>query len=199
MNNPIYHELLKLKLISKNNLVTLSNRTRDKKIKVLKDLKSEIIFLEKYITSNHYYSSLKYKDDKKKAGRKIINIKTFHGNIKVPLIEDDRRRAIQFKKYLNYKNILDFGCGWGGFLKDIKNFKSLSGIELRNECINYIHKNIKKVKILNNIHSFKQKFDIITMFHVSINLYNDIGVYCLRISLLPDLFLNYFKLWSSKA
>ena len=40
---------------------------------------------------------------------------------------------------------------------------------------------------------------IITMFHVSINLYNDIGVYCLRISLLPDLFLNYFKLWSSKA
>ncbi len=166
MNNPIFHELVNLKLISKNNLVILSNRTRDKKIKVLKDLKTEIIFLEKYITSNHYYSLLKYKDDEKKVGRKTINIKTFGGNIKVPLIEDDHRRAIQFKKYLNNKDILDFGCGWGGFLKDIKDFKSLSGIELRNECINYIQQNIKKVKISNNINSFKKKFDIITMFHV---------------------------------
>ena len=70
MNNPIFHELVNLKLISKNNLVILSNRTRDKKIKVLKDLKTEIIFLEKYITSNHYYSLLKYKDDKKKLEEK---------------------------------------------------------------------------------------------------------------------------------
>ena len=66
MNNPIFNELVNLKLISKNDLVILTNRTRDKKIKVLKDLKSEIIFLANYITSNNYYSSLKYKNDKKK-------------------------------------------------------------------------------------------------------------------------------------
>ena len=33
MNNPIFDELIKLKLIKKSNLITLSNRTRDKKIK----------------------------------------------------------------------------------------------------------------------------------------------------------------------
>ena len=45
MKNPIINELIKLKLISKLNLTTLSNKTRDKKIKVIKDLKTKIIFL----------------------------------------------------------------------------------------------------------------------------------------------------------
>ena len=57
MINPIFNELIKLKLISKKNLVTLSNTTRDKKIKVIKDLKTKIIFLEKYITTSDYYSA----------------------------------------------------------------------------------------------------------------------------------------------
>ena len=170
MKNPIFDELIKLKLISKLNLITLSNRTRDKKIKVIKDLKTKIIFLEKYITTDKYYSLLKYNDDDRKflakSIKKITNVKTSSGNIKTPLIEDDYRRAVQFKKNLKNKDILDFGCGWGGFLKNVKNYKSLSGIELRNECINHIQKNIKKIKISNNINSFDKKFDIITMFHV---------------------------------
>jgi 2-polyprenyl-3-methyl-5-hydroxy-6-metoxy-1,4-benzoquinol methylase len=170
MKNPIFNELIKLKLISKLNLITLSNKTRDKKIKVIKDLKTKIIFLEKYITSNEYYSLLKYRDDDikvlDKSKTKIANVKTFSGNIKTPIIEDDYRRAIQFKKKLKNKDILDFGCGWGGFLRNVKNYKSLSGVELRKECINYIKNNIKKINISNNISFIDRKFDIITMFHV---------------------------------
>ena len=170
MKNPILDELIKLKLISKSNLMTLSNKTRDKKIKVIKDLKTKIIFLEKYITNNDYYSSLKYKDNDRKAleksKRKIANIKTFSGNIKTPIIEDDYRRVNQFIKKLKNKDILDFGCGWGGFLRNIKNYKSLSGVELRKECINFIKNNIKKIDVSDNINSFDKKFDIITMFHV---------------------------------
>ena len=119
MKNPIYDELIKLKLIKKLNLITLNNKTRDKKIKVIKDLKTKIIFLEKYITTNNYYSSLEYKDDDRKVSdkskRKIANVKTFSGNIKTPIIEDDYRRVNQFIKKLKNKDILDFGCGWGGF------------------------------------------------------------------------------------
>ena len=70
MKNPIFDELIKLKLISKLNLITLNNKTRDKKIKVIKDLKTKIIFLEKYITSNEYYSLLKYGDDDRKVLKK---------------------------------------------------------------------------------------------------------------------------------
>ena len=170
MKNPIYDELIKLKLIKKLNLITLNNKTRDKKIKVIKDLKTKIIFLEKYITTNDYYSSLKYKDDDRKVSdkskRKIANVKTFSGNIKTPIIEDDYRRVNQFIKKLKNKDILDFGCGWGGFLRNIKNYKSLSGVELRKECINFIKNNIKKIDISDNINSFDKKFDLITMFHV---------------------------------
>ena len=151
MNNPIFDELKKLKLISKPNLITLNNKTRDKKIRVIKDLKSKIIFLEKYITSNDYYASLKYKDNEKKFIKKskikIEKVKTFSGNVKTPIIEDDMRRAIQFKKILNNKDILDFGCGWGGFLRNIQKSKTLTGVELRKECINHIQSNIKKINI----------------------------------------------------
>ena len=170
MKNPIYYELIKLKLIKKLNLITLNNKTRDKKIKVIKDFKTKIIFLEKYITTNEYYSLLKYKDDDRKVSdkskRKIANVKTFSGNIKTPIIEDDYRRASQFEKNLKNKDILDFGCGWGGFLRNVKNYKSLSGVELRKGCINFIKNNIKKIDISDNINSFDKKFDIITMFHV---------------------------------
>jgi len=169
MKNPIFEELKKYKLITESDLITLSNKTRDKKIKVLKDIKSKIIFLEKYITTNKYYSSLKYNDfdrRNKNKQKKINNIKTISGKIKTPIIEDDYRRVNQFKKILKNKVILDFGCGWGGFLRNLRNYKSLNGIELRSECLNYISNNIKKINISNNINFFKQKFDVITMFHV---------------------------------
>jgi len=170
MKNPIFKELINLKLISKQHLITINNKTRDKNIKVIKDLKSKIIFLEKYITSTEYYSSLKYeyddKETKDKSKRKIANIKTLFGNIKTPIIEDDLRRVDKFKKYLKNKDILDFGCGWGGFLKNIKNYKTLNGVELRKECLDYIKNNIKKINMSNNIDYFEHKFDLITMFHV---------------------------------
>ena len=170
MKNPIYDELIKLKLISKSNLVTLSNTTRDKKINVLKDLKTKIIFTEKYITNSEYYSDLKYKDEDRKniykLKTKTINVKTLFGNINTPIIDDDYRRISQFEKLLINKNILDFGCGWGGFLSYIKNYKSLNGVELRRECIDHIKNKNKKIKISNDINYFERKFDIITMFHV---------------------------------
>jgi len=148
MKNPIFDELIKLKLISKLNLITLSNKTREKKIKVIKDLKTKIIFLEKYISTTDYYSSLKDRTDNRKvsdkSNEKISNIKIFSGNLELPRINNDNRRAVQFNKILKNKDILDFGCSWGFFLKKVKNYKSLSGVELRKECINFIKNNIKK-------------------------------------------------------
>ncbi len=170
IKNPIWQELKDCKLISDTNLIKINNNTRDKKIKVLQDKKSKVIFLEKYFTNTDYYSTLKnYNDLRKvseKSKRKIANVKTSLGNIKTPIIEDDLRRAKQFSKLLKNKDVLDFGCGWGGFLKIIKNAKSISGIELSNQEMNYIKKKLKRIEISNNINSFSKKFDVITLFHV---------------------------------
>lgn len=136
--NPIYKELLDLNLINKNRLYKISNKTRDKKISVFKDKKTKIIFLEKHVTNENYYSSLKYISNK---------IKTDKGNLKITEISDDKRRVKQFQNICKNKAVLDYGCGWGGFLKKLKLTKSLSGIELREECFNLIKKSKKKIDI----------------------------------------------------
>ena len=60
ISNPIYNELKKLNLIKDKNLKKISNKTRDKKISVFQDLKTKIIFLEKFTTHSNYYSLVKY-------------------------------------------------------------------------------------------------------------------------------------------
>ena len=175
ITNPIYYELKKLKLISDKNLIKIHNKTRDKKISVFKDKKSEVIFLEKYVTNTNYYSSLEYKKNNKtntkKDLREFEEIKVTNGKasskyIKTAIIDDDLRRKNQFNKILHNKDVLDFGCGWGGFLRILNKTKSLNGVELRSECINHIKSNLKKINISNDINSIKKKFDVITLFHV---------------------------------
>jgi len=108
ISNPIFKELIKLKIINKSNLIKISNQTRDKKIPVYKDQKSKVIFLEKYITDTKYYEAVKYKDNSRKnKKRTIVNIKTLKGSIKTSKLDDDKRRVLQFKKLLRNKKILD--------------------------------------------------------------------------------------------
>jgi 2-polyprenyl-3-methyl-5-hydroxy-6-metoxy-1,4-benzoquinol methylase len=167
ISNPIFKELLKLKLINRRNLIKISNQTRDKKIPVYKDQKSKVIFLEKFTTNTKYYEAVKYNDKSKKNNKEgIVNIKTLKGKIKTSKLNDDRRRVFQFKKLLKNKNILDFGCGWGGFLSSLKTIKSATGIELRKECLNYIKNRLKKIFVTNNINNLNKKYDIITLFHI---------------------------------
>ena len=174
ITNPIYIELKKLKLIKDKNLFVLNKKTRDRKIRVIKDSKTKVIFLEKYLTRINHYSSLKNYDEFKIGKAKIKKIKTTSGYIKTNIIiNEDLRRYELFKKELTNKHILDFGCGWGGLMKNIKKYKSLCGVEVREQCISYIKK-IKKINIYNNINLVKNKVDIITMFHVLEHLPNQV-------------------------
>lgn len=169
ITNPVFLELLKFKIINKEKIIKLSNSTRDKKIPVFQDTKSKVIFLGQYKTNHQYYKAVKYNDNQRvleKKSKRISFIKTFKGNIKAPIIEDDIRRVVQHNNILKNKKILDFGCGWGGFLKKIIKAKSLTGIELRKECIFYIKKKIKKINISDNLNNLNEKYNVITMFHV---------------------------------
>jgi len=168
ITNPIFHELVKLKIIKKKNLIKLSNKTRDKKIPVYQDKQSKVIFLGQYKANNNYYKAVKYEDNDTVLNKnnRFSKVKIQKKNIKLKLIEDDKRRFLQFKSLLNNRKVLDFGCGWGGFLKFIDKAKLLTGVELRDECIFFIRKNIKKILIKNNLNNIKDKYDVITMFHV---------------------------------
>ena len=173
MKNPIYKELKDLKLISDKNLHFINNKTRDKKIRVIRDKKIEIIFLEKFVTNSNFYKSTKYK----KNDREFTNIKIKNQKHSLPTnVKDDSRRAKQFNKIFRNRDVLDFGCSWGGLLRKIKNSKSLNGVEIRKECVKYIKKNLKKINLSDNIESFSKKFDIISLFHVLEHLPNQIQI-----------------------
>ena len=173
ITNPLYKTLIKNKLIKYKNLEIFFNRTRDKKMKVFRDIKSKIIFLEKYLTKGNFYKNIEYLDKINKY-KKLSIIKTKKNKYVSLMINDDVRRAKQFKNYFQNKNILDFGCGWGGMLNNIKNSKSLNAVELRKNCVRFIQDNFKDIKIQENILDFKKKFDVITLFHVLEHIPNQI-------------------------
>ena len=156
ITNPVYYDLKEHNLINDKNLFVLFPTTRDKKINVLKDKKSDIIFLEK-----KFFSKKKYVEKPDKAYQKVFNDKrTFYFN------DDDKRRYNQFKKIIKSKEILDFGCGWGGFLYLSKNIsKSAEGYEIMKSCVNFVKKN-RKIKVYSKKNEIKKKFDVIFLFHV---------------------------------
>jgi 2-polyprenyl-3-methyl-5-hydroxy-6-metoxy-1,4-benzoquinol methylase len=162
LKNPIIKELVDLKLINLKNCSVISKTTRDKKIKVLQDKKSGIIFLEKFVRDKKYYQL-----DRKMSQKDIARYTNLLKN-------DDKRRFNQFKNALKSKRILDFRCEFGGFLKNITNSKKLHGLEINKNCIKFLKK--KGINVIDNLENNKLKFDVITMFHVLEHLPNQINI-----------------------
>ncbi len=78
---------------------------------------------------------------------------------------DDLRRYNQLKDICKDKNILEFGCGNGGFLKKIKKeAASVTGIELERRCSEEI--NSAGIKCVDNINRLNDKYDIVVSFNV---------------------------------
>lgn len=87
ITNPIYQELLNLKLIFKKNIVKISNKCRDKKISVLQDKIKKIIFLEKYTFNKQKY--FHYKNKYKNLSGKIYK-----------KIDVNKKNIFQIKKFI---------------------------------------------------------------------------------------------------
>ncbi len=84
---------------------------------------------------------------------------------------DDRRRFEAVKALCENKVILDFGCGYGGFLHNIsKVAKESYGIELGKDERSFLAK--RGIKCFKTIEECNKKVDIITLFHVFEHLSN---------------------------
>lgn len=102
-----------------------------------------------------------------------------HGNIVVPeqllkeTFEDDNRRFRFLKDITKGKKVLDFGCGYGGFLKYTKDIADeVYGIEIEEAAREFCMKQgINIISMEDN-----RKFDVITMFHVIEHLLNPLEI-----------------------
>ena len=90
--------------------------------------------------------------------------------------DDDKRRAIFAHNYIKNKDVLDFGCGSGGFLNEIKDSaKSIAGVELEKDKRDFLIS--EGMTCYENIDAVPDvKYDIITLFHVLEHLPDPIAI-----------------------
>ena len=158
MNNKLISHLIELGISSSESLKIIHPRTRDNKsLNVLKCSQSGVIILEDVLTNNDYYVQAEKRGSTTTNG---VKINPQH-------LADDRRRFETHKKFLQDKEVLDFGCGIGGFLQLTDRVSKLSvGMELNQEHVQIINgMNIKCVSSFEDLLG-KQKFDTITLNHV---------------------------------
>ena len=87
---------------------------------------------------------------------------------------DDERRYNFLKTRLLNKNVIDFGCGTGGFIKLSQNFTNkIIGIEPEKALIEHFKQNNLEVYEDHFAKEVKEiKYDLITAFHVIEHLQN---------------------------
>jgi hypothetical protein len=156
--------LIKNNIIKKPTLYYLGVRD-DPNINVYKDNNTGTLVLDKIKEQNYEIKGFNYWTcENISEARK----KTY---------DDDIRRYKQLSN-INYKTLIDFGCGNGGLLKIIKdnNIKTnIIGIELNKELKKYL--NNEKIPTYNNINDIpngERELDCIMLTHVLEHLYDPI-------------------------
>ena len=152
----LFSYLIKIKAVKKKNIILFSSESRDKKINIYRDRKSKVIFIKGNV-NKLYYQNKSLKNDL--SILKKLNLKkqnTFY-NL------DTKRRIMSVIKSKKY-NLLDIGSGNGDFLKISKKyFHKVVGVEPNTYQSHLLS---KKFKIYKSVDEIKEKYSVISLFHV---------------------------------
>ena len=163
ITNPVYVELVELGAIDPRGLRQISERTRDLPVPVYLDTTSRVILLERCETTRAYYEN---KQGDREAGRAVTRLA--NGKVlKNPTLDDDSRRFERFGRWIAGKRICDFGCGYGGFLKQAQfSAAATCGVELREVCREALSVEAPEIRVAGEIRDHDAPFDVVTLFHV---------------------------------
>ena len=113
VKNIILETLLRINAVSKDNIELLSDHTRDKPdLSVFTDCKTGVIFINAFFVGESEYIDGGY--------RKMKLIDNIHEGVRYEDDRDTARRFDAYKQFIAGKDICDFGCGSGNFLKKAK-------------------------------------------------------------------------------
>ena len=156
----VFNTLKKLGLASEETSVLFHEGVRDNpNLNVLKDISSGVIFIKDFYNGDEVYESGNYRKEKSNQEYDEFPIKDYER------LTDCERRISDFRPFYVGKDIIDFGCGHGDFLKASKDFtNSSSGVELQNNFIEKLTKN--KIRCEKSIGEFNDKsIDTFFLFH----------------------------------
>ncbi len=151
-------------LCNSDDIELIHKKTRDNpNVNVLRCKNCGLVFLDSAPADNYYEDSMM------NCGEK--NIDKYRSLTK----NDDLRRVNMLKDIVCNRSVLDFGCGNGGFLRNLgDNVRKGAGVELENYCREtLISEGISCKKYLDE---YSEKFDAITMFHVIEHLSDPISI-----------------------
>ena len=134
----------------------ISYGVRDnKKLNVIQCAKCSLVYLD-----NHNHISDEHYENSGMHGNQMSSLDDWLNDTSI----DDTRRFNQLYSLIKNANVVDVGCGNGGFLsKCIGHAKSIKGIELENRVINYWKDQIQIEKSFSNNDN---NFDLFTAFHL---------------------------------
>ncbi len=155
---------MKCYICKNTNFIEVQGKVRDiPQIPILKCTKCGLVFL----------SCFEHIDDKYYENSKMLKGMTID-KFSEETQRDDKRRHDYFLKRDDLKEMsfLDFGCGAGGFISQMtKSAKKCAGIE-KDKLLRKFIKNKYNLKTYSNVSEIKEKFEIITLFHVLEHLEN---------------------------
>lgn len=149
-------------LCQSNEISVRHNRVRDsEEIQVLECVNCGLVFLSSF---DHIKDGF-YEESGMLAGQ--VDINKYRNNT----FQDDIRRFNYIESSILNKDVLDFGCGGGGFLHLIKNKAArIAGLELDQSLKDVI--NDEGVKCYQRLEQINEKYNFVTMFHVLEHLSN---------------------------
>ena len=155
--------LIELEITSEDCLSVFHHGTRDiPSINVLRCERSGVLILDKINTDLNYEKNKAY--DIENLGATYKRGKTLY---KSPLLHDDLRRFNNLKGKLLKKDILDFGCRQGGFIKLASTVSNnIVGIELHYGNRKSLQDAGFDIKKTTDELKSNELFDVITLHHV---------------------------------
>lgn len=165
MTTTILQTLEKLGLSSKQSRILFNDRTRDVDgLKVWKDSKSGVIYIDDFYTGDETYIDGSYRDNKS------VNLKT--GNPNFERTTDAQRRVKSNLKFVAGTKMAEFGCGRGEFLRLVQPYcNEVVGIELQQNYVDEL--NADDISCVNSLDAIEDKsLDMIVSFHVIEHLPN---------------------------
>jgi 2-polyprenyl-3-methyl-5-hydroxy-6-metoxy-1,4-benzoquinol methylase len=175
----IRETLNRIGAIRDDRIELFSGKTRDNpNLNVYRDKISNVIFIDNhYVGDSEYVSGdfIKQSNPLKQSASRDYEDFT-----------DSERRYKSYRQFLTAKDICDFGCGAGSFLKRAKSVaKSVCGVELQKK--HSVELNNSGINCYESIKNISQPLDVVTIFHCFEHLPNPASVLKdLRASLKAD-------------